>query len=269
MVPVQFCSRMMRLLILSDLHRDQWRHHALPIDISASRPDVVILAGDIDSGAKGVEWAAASFPDLPVLYVHGNHEAYESSIEQLRRDLAAACERWPNVHWLDGTDFRLPGLRFLGTTLWTDFALFGEARRLGCMRAAERALNDYRLIAAPPGERGRLRASHTAAWHAEQRRWLEERLDESFPGKTVVITHMAPSMASVAQRYANDPVSAAYASNLEPLAAKADLWVHGHTHDSFDYAIGDCRVVCNPGGYRLAGGGRENRCFDPAFVVEI
>lgn len=259
----------MRLLILSDLHRDQWREHALPIDISVSRPDVVILAGDIDTGARGIDWAGASFPGLPVLYVHGNHEAYDGSLEQLRLDLAAACRRWPNVHWLDCGEFHLPGLRFLGTTLWTDFRLFGEARRPGCMQAAERALYDYRLIAAPQGTIGPLRATHTAAWHEEQRRWLEQKLDESFAGKTVLITHMAPSMASVAQRYAEDPVSAAYASNLEALAVKADLWVHGHTHDSFDYCIGECRVVCNPGGYRLAGGRRENAKFDPGMIVEL
>jgi hypothetical protein len=203
------------------------------------------------------------------LYVHGNHEAYDSSVEQLRLELAAACERWPNVRWLDGGEFQLAGVRFLGTTLWTDFRLFGEARQLACMQAAERVLYDYRLIAAPQGESGRLRAVHTAAWHDDQAGWLQQRLDERFAGKTVVITHMAPSMASVAQRFAKDPVSAAYASKLDALAAKADVWVHGHTHDSFDYAIGPCRVVCNPGGYRLAGGGRENPRFDPGLIVEI
>lgn len=26
-------------------------------------------------------------------------------------------------------------------------------------------------------------------------------------------------------------------------------WVHGHTHDSFDYDVRGCRVVCNPRGY--------------------
>ena len=27
------------------------------------------------------------------------------------------------------------------------------------------------------------------------------------------------------------------------------LWVHGHTHSSFDYNIHGTRVVCNPRGY--------------------
>jgi calcineurin-like phosphoesterase family protein len=27
------------------------------------------------------------------------------------------------------------------------------------------------------------------------------------------------------------------------------LWIHGHTHDDFDYVINQTRVVCNPRGY--------------------
>jgi predicted phosphodiesterase len=260
---------MMRLLILSDLHRNQWREHAVSIDTGASRPDLVILAGDIDSGARGVDWAGESFPGLPVLYVYGNHEAYGSSVPALQGELAAACARWPNVHLLDCGEFRLPGVRFLGAPLWTDFRLFGDVQRLSAMRASERFLNDYTSISVPEQPPRRLRAEDTAQWHAAQRAWLQARLDEPFDGKTVVITHMAPSLASVAQRYATDPVSAAYASNLEELVRKADLWVHGHTHDSFDYRIGECRVLCNPDGYRLSGGRRENADFDPELVIEV
>ena len=29
-----------------------------------------------------------------------------------------------------------------------------------------------------------------------------------------------------------------------------DLWVHGHTHDSFDYVLGWTQVVVNPYGYQ-------------------
>ena len=65
----------MRLLILSDLHRELWHDQAPKCDPTANRPDVVILAGDIDTGARAIEWAARQFTDLPVLYVHGNHEA--------------------------------------------------------------------------------------------------------------------------------------------------------------------------------------------------
>ena len=84
-----------------------------------------------------------------------------------------------------------------------------------------------------------------------------------------MITHMAPSMLSVPEQYATDRISAAYASRLEELAAKADLWVHGHMHESSDYLIGKCRIVCNPCGYMTRGGGIENGDFDPNFIAEI
>lgn len=52
-------------------------------------------------------------------------------------------------------------------------------------------------------------------------------------------------------------------------AGQADLWVHGHVHESFDYWIGRCRVVCNPRGYPGRAGQAENARFDPNYVVEI
>ncbi len=42
------------------------------------------------------------------------------------------------------------------------------------------------------------------------------------------------------------------------------LWVHGHTHTSFDYRIGASRIVCNPHGY-----GDENEAFDPGLVLDV
>jgi Icc-related predicted phosphoesterase len=46
------------------------------------------------------------------------------------------------------------------------------------------------------------------------------------------------------------------------------LWLHGHTHDSFDYRVGATRVVANPRGY-APGGQIENASFDPDLVIEL
>lgn len=52
----------MRLLILSDLHREFWKKNQVSFNTSDSMPDVVILAGDIDtSGVRAVKWAAEAF----------------------------------------------------------------------------------------------------------------------------------------------------------------------------------------------------------------
>ena len=259
----------MRLLILSDLHHEVWRERAPPIDPGLSQPDVVILAGDIDTGAKAVDWAARNFAGLPVLYVHGNHEGYGHHLDKVQHEIQAACAASGNVHFLNCDEKIIGKVRFLGATLWTDFRLFGDDTRQAAMREAEAVMNDYRRIRLASQAYRKLRAADTATWHARHSAWLSEQLDTPFDGSTVVITHMAPSMQSVAGEFASSPISAAYASRLEALAAQADLWVHGHMHDSFDYRIGACRVVCNPRGYIMRDGSAQNPQYDSNFIAQV
>ncbi|MGV8917999.1 MAG: metallophosphoesterase [Pseudomonas sp.] len=259
----------MRILVVSDLHREQWREHAPAIDPAFSQPDVVVLAGDIDNGARAVHWAAEVFADWPVLYVPGNHEAYDSTLEDVYEEIRNACTETTNVHFLNGDELIFGPVRFLGATLWTDFLLFGPEQVEESMEAAVAIALDYRRIRLATEDNRLLLPTDTAQFHALHKAWLQEKLQQPFDGKTVVITHMAPSMHSVAERYADDLSSAAFASNLDPMVAEADLWIHGHMHDSFDYRIGDCRVVCNPRGYRRRDGSGENQGFDSGFVVEV
>jgi len=259
----------MRLLILSDLHRKVWRQNAPPIELAHSRPDVVILAGDIGHPAEVIPWAAGQFGDLPVLFVAGNHEAYGNSWEGAMRELAQHARQAPNVHVLDRDELIMGDVRFLGATLWTDYALFGAALSELAMAAALPVMADYRRITVEQDGPHPMRPSDTVRLHQRDLAWLRECLQTPFSGRTVVVTHMAPSMHSVAPRYADDPVSAAFASRLDELAALAQLWVHGHTHDSFDYPLQGCRVVCNPCGYMRGDGTPENARFDPQLVVEI
>ena len=87
---------------------------------------------------------------------------------------------------------------------------------------------------------------------------------------TVVVTHFAPSAGSVAERFKGSPLNACFVSELDerirrwqPLA-----WLHGHVHDSFDYRLGDTRVVANPRGYAPQGK-TENAAFDPALTIDV
>jgi len=259
----------MRLLVLSDLHRELWREHAPVIDMSISRPDLVILAGDIDIGAKAIHWAAQTFSTVPVLYVHGNHEAYGKNLEDSQKEIQEACALVPNVHFLNCREYVYRNVRFLGATMWTDFCLFGEVDRQGAIRAAEAVMLDYKRIRLAKNGYRKLRATDTAQIHVSHRSWLKAKLAEPFLGKTVVITHMAPSMQSVSDHYATDPVSASFASRLDDLVCQSNLWIHGHMHESFDYHIDKCRVVCNPCGYMMRNAVPENENFDPNFVIDL
>lgn len=272
----------MRILILSDLHLEVWRGAAMQAkelleaskpDLDKSRPDVVVLAGDIDTGDRAVAWADQAFPDLPVIYVNGNHEAYGQKLDVLKVRLVEACASTGHIHFLDKSELVIGNVRFLGATLWTDFQLLGPDGAPEAMQAAASGINDYRKIRLAKAGYRKIKPLDVAQWHWEDRIWLHARLSETFKGATVVVTHMAPSAQSVPEKYKRQPLSASFASNLEALVSKADLWVHGHVHESMDYGVGRARVVCNPLGYPLRGSdGRwsiENAMFDPNFVVEI
>lgn len=259
----------MRLLILSDLHHELWREHAPQIDPAVSRPDVVILAGDINTGAKAVHWAARTFPCLPVMYVHGNHEGYGHNLDDVQEQIQEACEIAGNVHFLNCGEHIIGQVRFLGATMWTDFRLFGDDERQASMREAEAVMTDYKRIRLAKKDYRKLRAADTARFHSLQKSWLSKKLDEPFDGITVVITHMAPSMLSVSGQFREALDSAAYASCLDDMMPKVDLWVHGHMHTSSDYYIEKCRVVCNPCGYMTRLREPENTQFAADLIIDL
>lgn len=272
----------MRLLILSDLHREVWRDASGPArdalstmqpNPAVSRPDVVVLAGDMDVGQRAVAWADETFPHLPVIYVHGNHEGYGHNLDSLRKELSARCAETGHIHYLDRGEVIVAGVRFLGATLWTDFQLLGSDRYQASMEEATIKLNDYRRVRLARAGYRRIRPIDTVQWHSQDRLWLQERLNEPYQGRTIVVTHMAPSGRSIPERYREQLLSAAFASNLDALVMKSDLWIHGHVHDSLDYTVGVSRVVCNPLGYPLSYpvGARhwENDLYDPNYVVDV
>jgi predicted phosphodiesterase len=69
----------------------------------------------------------------------------------------------------------------------------------------------------------------------------------------VVVGHHTPSHKSCHPRYAKDDLmNGGYHSDLDQFILDRPgikLWTHGHTHEKFDYTIGETRVVCNPRGY--------------------
>lgn len=260
----------MRILPLSDLHLEHW-HRGGPLpDLAIARPDVVVLAGDIHKGVNAVQWAIEAFPGLPVLYVHGNHEGYSENLDRVQIKIAEAC-KGTNVHFLNCDSFYLDGVLFIGATLWTDFKLYGDQMRAYSMSEAQKHINDYHVIRLASKGYRRLAPSDTAAYHEQHKAFILHRLgiDPPHYRKAVVITHMAPSAKSVAAQYHGDSLNPYYASHLDGLVSMADLWIHGHTHTSFDYPIGKCRVVCNPRGYPHRDGTPENIAFNPNLIVEI
>jgi len=262
----------MRLWILSDLHIEGcvW-------DVPSPAPDydVLIAAGDIhDPASAGVEWLADRANGKPVVYVPGNHEWYAHNQPFTVKSETAEAKRIAKergVHFLMDEAVIIDGVRFLGATLWTDWNLRGNAA--AAMGYASMAMNDHIVIY--PEEVGRaLSPRQSQSWHLASRYWLEEELPKTGDWlKTVVVTHHLPHPRSVSNKFKNSPLNPAFASDLSDLVESCGvpLWIHGHTHDSFDYVAGETRIVCNPKGYgpKAKGAPIENSAFDPKLVVEV
>lgn len=257
----------MNVLILSDLHLE-----FCDLDVDANGIDVVVLAGDIHTGDQGLGWIKSQFKDLPVIYVPGNHEYYRGEFHAVLANLRETAQN-AGIHLLERDAITIGDVQFLGTTLWTDMAFFGydEYGDPSGLDHANLGLNDFRLISFEQnGTRRRFSAEDSVELHHESAAWLEETLKKQSASNVFVITHHAPSANSVAARYSQDPLTAAFASKLDHLVEQADFWVHGHTHDSFDYRLSKCRVICNPRGYtRSKFAPPENTQFQPRKIISI
>lgn len=250
----------MKIHILSDLHLE-----FSTFDPPVTDAGVVVLAGDIGKGANGINWARSAFPDKEVLYVPGNHEFYGMDrIETLAAIRAAA--RKCGVYLLDEDEVVINSVRFQGCTLWTDFRLFGDDKKHQAIVAGLNGLNDFRMIRESGKEL--FTPQHSIELHEKSLAWLKSNLDTPFDGKTVVVTHHLPSARSVVERFKDSLLSACFASELDYLFGKMDMWLHGHTHNNLDYEVNGTRVICNPRGY-VTYRGQENFDFNPRLVVEI
>jgi len=266
----------MRLHILSDLHLEHGSIVMPQVDA-----DVLVLAGDIlTPGHRALVWAARVQVNQgrPVVQVAGNHEFYGRKL-QSERALMDETARRLNIHFLSRMSVVIKGVRFLGCTLWTDYQVpifdkSGTDKTIDPARgmaACARSLTDHSVISWADNEASRLvTPDDLLGEHLLDREWLEAELAQPFVGPTVVVTHHAPHLHSVAKQYATDWVTCGFANDLPAsFFVVPVLWVHGHTHSRFDYKVKTCRVICNPRGYRRRDGSFEVPNFNGSLVVDV
>ncbi len=275
----------MRIWVISDLHLSHidHLHSARGLQLPDVNPDadVLVVAGDIADGniGRSLQWLRREVPDLPIVTVLGNHDFYHADwLETVGFGAKRAAQR--GIELLENRAVEIGGVRFLGATLWTDYELYVETRstweraeyeRDRFMATARVSLPDHMEIwmnVVEDAVRRRLFGPADALeLHRRSRAWLEAELAPPFAGPTVVVTHHAPHPNSIEPRFRADPVTPAFVSDLSSLIERwqPDLWIHGHTHASFDYLIGKTRVICNPHGYGVENAGG----YDPGLVVEL
>ena len=252
---------MMKIRILSDLHVE-----FSPLELPDVAAEVLVLAGDIGPGTLGLNWIKENRSELPVVYVAGNHEfygcEYHDILAQLRSEAAAS-----GIYFLENEAVQIGKFRFLGCTLWTDFNLYHEANFHA--KCAHRGIADFQTIRfrkAKKAERN-FHPKDVRILYQQSKDWLQAQLSEGDPAHTVIVTHSAPAWGSLANCYAGDSLTPFFIVDMEKLIKKYQprLWIHGHTHNSFDYYLRDTRIVCNPRGFE----GENPTSFDSCKVVEV
>jgi len=263
----------MRLQLLSDLHLETEAYTPAP----APGAELLVLGGDIDSRWDALE-RFADWP-VPVLMVAGNHEFDRREWHEAWPQLRAHCARL-GIRLMERESCVLAGrdgrrVRFVVTTRWCDFDLFGAAERERALRAATYFVKVMRATRdGLPLDAAAVREEALAC-----RAWLADALahppaKEATADATVVLTHYAPSARSIDPRYGRQPGSASFCNADDDLLPHADLWLHGHLHCRHDYRVehppgsarASTRVVSNARGHAHKG---EAHGHDGLFCIDI
>lgn len=277
----------MRILTISDLHIDSGPDVAkeilTAIKMMRSDFDVLVIAGDISNAAlETAEFLRkavyAAFKD--VVFVPGNHEYYSFDMNYATSLLMGMNDRREYMHKLHVLNDTSRALKirgkeylFVGSTLWTDFRIMGDLGR--SVVTSEQCMSDFRAIVSLEGKI--LKPEDTIKMHERSLEFMKFSVMNEHKRKIVAISHHGVSWKSVDDKYKSQYLTAAFSSGIldkesisyQPWTSKVSLWIHGHTHSSFDYVIdhgdGDeTHVVCNPKGYEFVA--NENPSFQYKIV---
>ena len=264
----------MLIQLLSDLHNEFLRNgrshasHKWSGAIPETNADVIVLAGDIDTGTEGVEWAIAESNRLgkTILYVLGNHEFYRYEYHRLLAAVSELCVA-TNVQVLSEHCFEMDDVRFLGATLWTNYRV-GTGTQDEAMFSASQGLTDHRLISYESASQCKEFTPLDALnIHKKELYWIESQCALPFDGKTVVITHHGPHTVCQHPGFLNNELSGAFHSDLDEFIEMNDInvWMFGHSHANLDVTINDTRIISNQAGYP----GENVLGFDASLVIDV
>jgi predicted phosphodiesterase len=268
---------MNKIRLISDIHLEFG-----PLDLPVMEGEdqqILVIAGDM--GLAGKSWTyipylkewSERFQDI--IYIMGNHEFYGTSIlraaDKIRANIHYEGDMH-NVHVVENDIVRINDISFICSTMW---ASYNKADPF-VMNDAQMWMNDHKKI-----RTGTKKAPYMAKFlPVDAYELFLQSINFIFPNikaekeagqKVCVVTHHGPSYQSVPDRFKTGQfasLNGAYVSDLDEdiIDADPDAWVHGHTHDSFAYEIGQTAVICNPRGYA---GHELNPEFNPELIIEF
>lgn len=290
----------MKVQLFSDLHYEFFRNESKNLGAVVIPKDVnvVLLLGDIDNA----EFVMQRLYDIcykwgkQVIYVPGNHEFYG---KEMLSALKIFNQKIPGVHILTGiegygeNEVIIDNVRFLGGTLWTDFALYKNSVRIPtveeAMRIGHGAINDFRKIM----YNGNLfTPEDSVLLHQKTIELINKQLKSEFNGKQVLLTHHGVHNNSIHPHYSSDSrylnsksvlpgenpswtMNPCFASHLPELLSNFDYAFHGHTHKKIKFKCNNdkkTQVIANPRGYPMSYYGQlkyENNEYNDLCIIDI
>lgn len=220
-----------------------------------------------------------------VIFIMGNHEHYNGDFSKTEAHLKNVLSYLKNVYVLEKEIKQINDVTFIGGTLWTDMnqrdplTLYHMTKMMNDFISVDNSnrvvnykasipmdkpvgMSDEEWIAKPLSERTRevfktrtprFSPEDAVEDHEKFCNYIQQVIEGKFDQKFVVVGHHSPSRQSTHPRYKNETImNGGYSSNLDDFIIdhpQIKLWTHGHTHEDFDYIVGETRIVCNPRGY--------------------
>jgi len=250
-------------LHLTDLHLE---HNSKLVDFNTVVPrkiaDYAFLTGDIAGGLHALPFIKHLLSlGYIVFYVLGNHEHYSYCPNKLIQQWRTISAQIQDFYFLENESIVIDDIEIFGATLWTS---------LGTKNVQEPIDLIFR------------NAITKSADFSNIDNWMPEDMQKSFYSSfeilkhtmecsqskyKIVLSHHAPSFNSIHPNYSKSIINNFFATELGNYISYSniDFWFHGHVHDSADYLIYLCRVICNPFGYIKS----PNPLFSWKNVVEI
>lgn len=268
--------------VISDIHAD-YNDNRYAYNFGE---DFVINCGDTAGDARTcISWCKCHMKHGVI--VAGNHFGYGKCFPELDKmdfkntkgkqiNIIAANFRGGNrpIMFLSNTVTEYKDIVILGTTLYTDFALYGDEHIEEAMKYAKDNMNDFRVVTVA-GHRNYTKDENgkwNKGWKSREDDWetrlftpqdhayyfdysyqfLQDKVEQYKNKPIIIVTHHAPSPYSISPEYTGSMLNPAFASNLNEFIVsnpQIRLWCHGHCHNHSDYILGKTRVVCDPFGY--------------------
>lgn len=262
-----------KVIVVSDLHLESSN-----MKLENLQCDVLVLAGDISQDfsilPRFFEYNVP--PEVEMIYVPGNHEYEGKRDYQVMNNLKELEEEFPNLHVLQNSAIDLHGIRFIGTTLWSNFEGQGITYKEEVKKWCKFNVVDFTYI---------FKKMNNDGYNQKHSSWTPEDMEKEFNKAyqfleyelkkretqlpKFVVTHFAPTDLSLDPQYKKGLHSAYWVNHLPEIMGFSDYWVHGHTHSSFDYDFEGTRVICNPRGYSKTYDLSQNVNFNKNFSIEV